>query len=86
MHDLTIALKMARMRLGITQPDMSKILNYNPQNYSQIETKIDRFVKMPTYKFLKLCFCLDERFRDEVLTKEFLKKLLTDYENNEYNA
>ena len=86
MHDLSIALKMARMRLKLSQKEIGEKIDYNFQWYSRIENDLDVFLKMPLYKFLKLSFLLDERFQEEILAKEFLKKLLTDYENNEYNG
>lgn len=86
MSKLTSMLKIARLQAGVSQHELSEKINYHIQTYSRIENDFYYFMHMPLCKFLKLCFLLDGSFKDEVLTKEFLKKLLTDYENNEYNT
>lgn len=78
MHDLTIQLKLARMRMQITQNDVAKKIGLTLTSYSNYENHIESIKRGSLNKFLLICQSLDDEFRAKIINEKFLLTLLED--------
>jgi transcriptional regulator with XRE-family HTH domain len=72
MKTLTMEIKLARLRLGMSQPDLAEILGISKRRFIQIENNKMQLDNMPVKRFVKLCEVLDEEFRNNVMNREYL--------------
>jgi transcriptional regulator with XRE-family HTH domain len=72
MRTLTMELKLARLRLGLSQTEVAKLLGISKQRLNILENNKTQLDNMSVKRFVKLCEVLDEEFRTNVLNREYL--------------
>ena len=72
MRTLTTELKLARVRLGLSQRGVAELLGISKQRFLILENNKTQLDNMSMKRFINLCEVLDEEFRTNVLNREYL--------------